>query len=99
MKQMENAGNTLVASHPSNHYHSTIDGQSTTTTLSVLSLSGQEDLNQPWRYEINFTYTYTDKQITVDAILRQSDSLTFQKTHISQQLICARENRSSPFWL
>ena len=94
---MENAGNTLVASHPSNRYHSTIDGQSTTTTLSVLSLSGQEDLNQPWRYEINFTYT--DKQITVDAILRQSDSLTFQKTHISQQLICARENRSSPFWL
>jgi len=90
MKQMENAGNTLVASHPSNHYHSTIDGQPTTTTLSVLSLSGRGDLNQPWRYEINFTYT--DKQITVDAILCQSDRLTLQTLHIAQQLICAREN-------
>ena len=94
---MENAVNTLVASHPFNHYHLTIDGQPTITTLSVLSLSGWDDLNQPWRYEINFTCT--DKQISVDAILRQSNSLTFQKTHIAQQLICARENRSSPFWL
>ena len=81
---MENAGNTLVASHPSNHYHSTIDGQPTTTTLSVLSLSGRGDLNQPWRYEINFTYT--DKQITVDAILCQSDRFTLQTLHIAQQL-------------
>ena len=97
IKQMENAVNTLVDSHPSNRYHLTIDGQLITTTLSFLSLSGWDDLNQPWRYEINFTCT--DKQISVDAILCQSNSLTFQKTHIAQQLICARENRSSPFWL
>ena len=90
IKQMENAVNTLVDSHPSNRYHLTIDGQLITTTLSFLSLSGQDDLNQPWRYEINLTYT--DKQITVDAILCQSDRLTLQTLHIAQQLICAREN-------
>jgi len=81
---MENAVNTLVDSRPSNHYHLTIDGQPPTTTLSVLSISGREDLNQPWRYEINFTCT--DKQIPVDAILRQSASLTFQTPHIAEQL-------------
>jgi Rhs element Vgr protein len=84
IKQMENAVNTLVDSRPSNHYHLTIDGQPPTTTLSVLSISGREDLNQPWRYEINFTCT--DKQIPVDAILRQSASLTFQTPHIAEQL-------------
>ncbi|OTQ81063.1 hypothetical protein [Gilliamella apis] len=89
---MENAVNTLVASHPFNHYHLTIDGQPTITTLSVLSLSGREDLNQPWRYEINFTYT--DKQIAVDAIFRRSDNLIFQTPHIAQQLtkISAKDN-------
>ena len=75
---------TLMGSHTHNRYQLAINGLPSTTTLSVLSISGREDLNQPWRYEINFTCT--DKQIPVDAILRQSASLTFQTPHIAEQL-------------
>ncbi len=75
---------TLMGSHTHNRYQLAINDLPSTTTLSVLSISGREDLNQPWRYEINFTCT--DKQIPVDAILRQSASLTFQTPHIAEQL-------------
>jgi uncharacterized protein involved in type VI secretion and phage assembly len=47
-----------------------------TSSLSVHTVTGQETLNKPWRYEIIFTSS--DKQIAADAILTQKSHLTFQ---------------------
>jgi uncharacterized protein involved in type VI secretion and phage assembly len=47
-----------------------------TSSLSVHTVTGQETLNKPWRYEIIFTSS--DKQIAADAILTQKAHLTFQ---------------------
>ncbi|TEA26593.1 contractile injection system protein, VgrG/Pvc8 family, partial [Candidatus Schmidhempelia bombi] len=69
----------------SNNYTLQIDG--ITSSLSVHTVTGQEALNQPWRYEIIFTSS--DKQIAADAILTQKAHLTFQpKPHhlLSMQL-------------
>lgn len=52
--------------------------------LSVHSLSGQESLNQPWRYEINFTCA--NKQIKISSILSQSASLTFEAPNLAEQI-------------
>lgn len=53
-------------------------------TLSVHSINGQESLNQPWRYEIYFTCV--NKQIKISSILSQSASLTFDASHLAEQL-------------
>ncbi|TEA26640.1 contractile injection system protein, VgrG/Pvc8 family, partial [Candidatus Schmidhempelia bombi] len=69
----------------SNNYTLQIDG--ITSLLFMHTVTGQETLNKPWRYEIIFTSS--DKQIATDAILTQKASLTFQpKPHhlLSMQL-------------
>lgn len=59
-----------------NHYSLKIDGLNHCAKLSVLSLDGQEWLNQPWRYDI--TFTSPDKHIAISSILKRSASLTFE---------------------
>ena len=54
-------------------------------SISVLSVTGKETLNQPWRYDIIFTCP--DKQIPISSILSQSASLTFHEQGIAKQLI------------
>lgn len=57
----------------SNQYTLTIDNLN--SSLSVLSLTGEETLNQPWRYEV--IVTSTDKSILVQSVLAQKATLTF----------------------
>ncbi|TEA27337.1 contractile injection system protein, VgrG/Pvc8 family, partial [Candidatus Schmidhempelia bombi] len=69
----------------SNQY--TLEIDRITSPISIHTVTGQETLNKPWRYEIIFTSS--DKQIAADAILTQKAHLTFQpKPHhlLSMQL-------------
>ncbi|WP_392560379.1 type VI secretion system Vgr family protein [Orbus mooreae] len=87
MATVEQVAGTLasvVSSVANNHYKLTIEGLNLSTRLSVLSLDGHEALNQPWRYEI--TFTSTDKQIPIHAVLSQSASLTFEAPNFAKQL-------------
>ncbi|NUF49154.1 hypothetical protein, partial [Gilliamella sp. ESL0250] len=46
---------SLARTTPLNRYSLSIDGLEMTTDISVLSLEGKEQLNQPWQYYIDFT--------------------------------------------
>lgn len=50
-----------------NYYSLSIDRLNALTQLSVVSLNGQEVLNEPWHYEI--TFTSPEKQLDINAIL------------------------------
>ena len=65
-----------------NHYTLTVDNLN--LALLVHSINGQESLNQPWHYEIHFTCA--NKQIEISSILSQSASLTFEASHLAEQL-------------
>lgn len=67
-----------------NHYSLTIDSFDQSTEFSVLSLDGQESLNEPWRYTI--TFTCADKQIQISTVLSQAASLTFEAPTMTEQL-------------
>ncbi|WP_392562404.1 type VI secretion system tip protein VgrG [Orbus sturtevantii] len=69
-----------------NKYALTLSGLS--SALSVLSVQGNEALNQPWRYEI--IVTSLDPHISIDSVLNQPAQFSFlapnlltQVTHIS----------------
>jgi uncharacterized protein involved in type VI secretion and phage assembly len=69
----------------SNHYILQIDRM--TSPLSVHTVTGQEVLNKPWRYEIIFTSS--NKQISPNSILAQKAQFTFQPpptTNFSKKL-------------
>ncbi|WP_081296712.1 MULTISPECIES: type VI secretion system Vgr family protein [unclassified Gilliamella] len=66
---------SLARITPMNRYSFSIDGLDMTTEISVLSLEGKEQLNQPWQYCIDFTST--NRQISIDSVLSQTASLTF----------------------
>jgi len=52
--------------------------------LSVLSVQGSEQLNQPWRYEI--TFTSSDHHIPINAVLSQSASFRFLAPNLVENL-------------
>ncbi|WP_392553086.1 type VI secretion system tip protein VgrG [Orbus wheelerorum] len=52
--------------------------------ISVLSIQGHEQLNQPWHYAI--TFTSRDKQIRISSALSQSASLAFLAPNFTPQV-------------
>ncbi|WP_392551314.1 type VI secretion system tip protein VgrG [Orbus wheelerorum] len=65
-----------------NHYLLSLADQA--VPLSVLSLQGDEQLNQPWRYTI--TFTSVDKHIAIDSVLSQPARFTFLAPNITPQV-------------
>ena len=63
----------LLSTVSHNRYTLTIDGLS--SPISILNVEGEEQLNQPWHYVI--TFTSSDKTLSVDAVLNQPASFTF----------------------
>ncbi|QYN47897.1 type VI secretion system Vgr family protein [Gilliamella sp. ESL0405] len=61
----------LAVSH--NRYTLTVDGLN--APVSVLKVNGEEQLNQPWQYTIEFTCT--DKQLSIETLLNQKASFCF----------------------
>lgn len=57
---------------------------SLSSPISILSVKGEEKLNQPWRYEIIFTSQ--DKSIEVISALSQSATFSFLAPNVSQML-------------
>ena len=85
MNKMEQLTDSLVSlsghlSH--NNYSLSVDGSDTLSSISVVSIKGQERLNEPWQYQIDFTSE--DKQISIASMLSQTASLTF---HPNQSLL------------
>ena len=56
-----------------NRYTLTVDGL--LSPISILNVEGEEQLNQPWHYLI--TFTSSDKALSIDAVLNQPASFTF----------------------
>ena len=78
MNKMDQLTNSLVSlsgrlSH--NNYSLSVDGSDALSNISVVSIKGQERLNEPWQYQIDFTSE--DKQISIASMLSQTTSLTF----------------------
>lgn len=78
MNKMDQLTNSLVSlsghlSH--NNYSLSVDGSDALSNISVVSIKGQERLNEPWQYQIDFTSE--DKQISIASMLSQAASLTF----------------------
>ena len=78
------AGNLLTGHSAQNNYSLSIDGVDLLTTISILSLEGKEELNQPWQYAIHFTSP--NKHISIDSILNQTASLTFHPRQLPLKL-------------
>lgn len=83
LEQIAGRFTTAVSRGTSNYYRLTIADFNSSATLSVLSVEGNESLNQPWRYEIIFTSA--DKQIQIHSVLSQSASLTFEAPSLIEQ--------------
>ena len=78
MSTMEQLGDSLtsLSGHLShNNYSLSVDGSDALSNISVVSIKGQERLNEPWQYQIDFTSE--DKQISIASMLSQAASLTF----------------------
>ena len=78
MSIMEQLGDSLtsLSGHLShNNYSLSVDGSDALSNISVVSIKGQERLNEPWQYQIDFTSE--DKQISIASMLSQAASLTF----------------------
>ncbi len=84
MASIEQIAGKLASANGTAHNDYTLTVDNLNLALSVHSLSGQEWLNQPWRYEIHFTCA--NKQIKTRSILNQSASLTFEAPHLTEQL-------------
>ncbi|WP_392561744.1 type VI secretion system tip protein VgrG [Orbus sturtevantii] len=81
-----NSLTNVLSAQQHNRYAVTLSGVS--SALSVLSVHGNEALNQPWRYEI--IVTSLDPHISIDSVLNQPAQFSFlapnlleQVTHIS----------------
>lgn len=84
MASIEQIAGKLASAIGTAHNQYTLTVENLNLALSVHSLSGQESLNQPWRYEI--TFTCANKQIQISSILSQSASLTFEAPSLAEQL-------------
>ncbi|WP_345492604.1 hypothetical protein, partial [Orbus sasakiae] len=54
------------------------------SSISVLSVQGDEQLDKPWRYEV--TFTSLDKHIRVSSVLTQPASFSFKPHSVSDML-------------
>ncbi|WP_392552862.1 type VI secretion system tip protein VgrG [Orbus wheelerorum] len=54
------------------------------SSLSILSIKTEEQLNHPWHYTI--TFTSHDKQIAIDSVLSQPASFTFLAPNLIEQV-------------
>lgn len=69
------------------HNRYTLNLATLMSSISVLSIKGEESLNQPWCYEV--TFTSSNKTIAIDQVLSQSANLTFvpeQDNRLSEYL-------------
>lgn len=96
MASIEQIEGKLASAIGTAHNQYTLTVENLNHALSVHSLSGQESLNQPWRYEINFTCA--NKQIQISSILSQSASLTFEAPNLAEQItkISSLEKSTQP---
>ena len=83
--QFTNGLSSFMENSALNHYILSIDSVDASAEISVLSIEGKEELNQPWRYTINFNSP--NKHIAIDSVLSQPASLTFQSANLIEQLI------------
>lgn len=65
--------NQSIASTSHNRYTLTIDELN--SPISILNVTGEEQLNHPWRYTI--TFTSVDKTLSVDSFLNKKASFSF----------------------
>ena len=75
MEQLSDSLTSLSGQLSHNNYSLLVDGTDALSSISVVSIKGQERLNEPWQYQIDFTSE--DKQISIASMLSQTASLTF----------------------
>ena len=75
MEQLSDSLTSLSGQLSHNNYSLSVDGSDALSSISVVSIKGQERLNEPWQYQIDFTSE--DKQISIASMLSQAVSLTF----------------------
>ena len=75
MEQLSSSLTSLSGQLSHNNYSLSVDGSDALSNISVVSIKGQERLNEPWQYQIDFTSE--DKQISIASMLSQAASLTF----------------------
>ena len=75
MEQLSDSLTSLSGQLSHNNYSLSVDGSDALSSISVVSIKGQERLNEPWQYQIDFTSE--DKQISIASMLSQTASLTF----------------------
>ncbi|OTQ30715.1 type VI secretion system Vgr family protein [Gilliamella apicola] len=75
MEQLSDSLTSLSGQLSHNNYSLSVDGFDALSSISVVSIKGQERLNEPWQYQIDFTSE--DKQISIASMLSQAASLTF----------------------
>ena len=75
MEQLSDSLTSLSGQLSHNNYSLSVDGSDALSNISVVSIKGQERLNEPWQYQIDFTSE--DKQISIASMLSQAASLTF----------------------
>ena len=75
MEQLSDSLTSLSGQLSHNNYSLSVDGSDALSSISVVSIKGQERLNEPWQYQIDFTSE--DKQISIASMLSQAASLTF----------------------
>ncbi|WP_430876320.1 hypothetical protein, partial [Gilliamella sp. G0441] len=64
--QFTNGLSSFMENSALNHYILSIDSVDASAEISVLSIEGKEELNQPWRYTINFNSP--NKHIAIDSV-------------------------------
>ncbi|OCG11993.1 type VI secretion system Vgr family protein [Gilliamella apicola] len=75
MEQLSDSLTSLSGQLSHNNYSLSVDGSDALSSISVVSIKGQERLNEPWQYQIDFTSE--DKQISIASMLSQAAFLTF----------------------
>ena len=90
MEQLSDSLTSLSGQLSHNNYSLSVDGSDALSSISVVSIKGQERLNEPWQYQIDFTSE--DKQISIASMLSQAASLTF---HPNQSPLQVTQIRSS----
>ena len=89
MEQLSDSLTSLSGQLSHNNYSLSVDGSDALSSISVVSIKGQERLNEPWQYQIDFTSK--NKQISIASMLSQTASLTF---HPNQSLLQMTQIRS-----
>lgn len=84
MEQFADGLSSLTKNTALNNYSLSFDKLDASSSISVLSLEGKEELNQPWKYFIDFTSP--NKSISIDSVLSQTASLTTHPHNLPLQL-------------